>query len=86
MFQKKNGSYSQVKLTLPQNFRMPYIETSGQDQSLKADVIIKLEYPASIFNFDTIMYQFYIYDRALHKSNVASTPDLVIKKIINTSK
>jgi len=78
MYSKKNGKYSLVNLQVPQNFRIPYVNQQGQNKSLKADVVVKMEYPVVLFKFDTIAYDFYIYDRALHKSNVDRTPDLII--------
>lgn len=49
----------------------------GQVKALKGSVSLTLEY--FIIKYDTIKYDFYIIDRALNKSNVVTTPEIVLK-------
>lgn len=78
MFQKTEGEYIELgedDLGAPLNYRIPYIEPrEGQNKILSGEVNIRFEYPT--INYDTIRYDFYITDRALHKSNIESTPDI----------
>ena len=61
----------------PSSYRIPYMERLGQNKILKGTISITFLYlfytPA-----DTIRYDFYIKDRALNVSNVASTSEIVL--------
>jgi hypothetical protein len=80
LFRKKGG----VMLPAPDNdplkpsaYRIPYMERLGQNKILKGTISVTFLYlfysPA-----DTIRYDFYIKDRALNESNVASTNEIVL--------
>lgn len=64
---------------LPTAYRIPYMERTGQNKILKGTIEVTFLYlfykPA-----DTIMYEFYIKDRALNESNVATTNEIVLSK------
>ncbi len=78
MYKKIGGVYIQLgedDLGTPLNYRIPYIEPrEGQNKILRGEINILFEYPT--IQYDTIRYDFYITDRALHRSNVESTPDI----------
>lgn len=76
LFEKKEGAFQEVEFKLPLNYATPYLEPEGQDKTLKADIEIKFEEPLidTFLAYDTIKYSFYIYDRALNKSNIAESP------------
>ncbi|MGA2405484.1 MAG: hypothetical protein ABSF81_01885 [Bacteroidales bacterium] len=61
----------------PSPYRIPYMERTGQNKILKGTISVTFLYlfysPA-----DTIRYDFYIKDRALNESNVASTSEIVL--------
>ncbi len=59
-------------------FRTKYIEPTGQNKTLKCTFYINLDFdiPSS---WDSIKFDFFMYDRALHKSNIASTPLVVLQ-------
>jgi hypothetical protein len=63
----------------PSSYRIPYMERLGRNKILKGTISITFLYlfysPA-----DTIRYDFYIMDRALNKSNVASTGEIILSK------
>ncbi|MBE9468130.1 MAG: hypothetical protein IMY72_07400 [Bacteroidetes bacterium] len=82
LYIKSNGKYIEVKNIFLSNYTIPYIEPKGQNKTLKADVKITFEYTNSdtLFNYDTLMYKYYIIDRALNQSNIDSTCDIVFKK------
>lgn len=64
---------------MPSTYRLPYIEREGQNKILKGTISVTflyLQYSVA----DTIMYDFYIKDRALHESNVASTNEIIVSK------
>jgi hypothetical protein len=61
----------------PSKYRIPYMERLGRDKILKGTISITFLYlfysPA-----DTISYDFYLKDRALNSSNVASTTEIAL--------
>ena len=76
MFKKQNGAYIPVDLLIPLNYRIPYYVATGQNKTLKGKIKIDITY--NPIPYDTIKYQFYMYDRALNKSNTESTPDIIL--------
>ena len=61
----------------PASYRIPYMERLGQNKILKGTISITFLY-LFYLPTDTIRYDFYIEDRALNKSNVASTSEIVL--------
>jgi hypothetical protein len=61
----------------PFSYRIPYLERLGQNKILKGTITVTLLYSFYSPN-DTIRYDFYIKDRALNESNVASTSEIVL--------
>jgi hypothetical protein len=61
----------------PSPYTIPYMVRVGQNKNLKGTIVVTFLY---LFYSpgDTIMYDFYIKDRALHESNVASTGEIVL--------
>lgn len=59
------------------SYRIPYMEKTGVNKILKGTISVTFLY---LFYSpgDTIKYDFYIKDRALNESNVASTSEIVI--------
>jgi len=76
LYEKINGEFVKVDLQLPHNYRTPYIEPQGQNELLKADVEVSIGYSKLFFHYDTIKYDFYLYDRDLNKSNIEETPEI----------
>ena len=74
LYGKKNGDYKEVDISNP-NYRIKYIEVE-ENKAYKADIIIDFEYMNEITSYDTVKYEFYVVDRALHQSNIASSPDI----------
>jgi len=79
LFGKIDGEFIEVSendLETPLNYRIPYIEKEGQNKALKGEIQIDFIY--LLFEHDTIKYSFFIVDRALHKSNVETTPEIAM--------
>jgi len=61
----------------PSSYRIPYMVRLGQNKILRGTISVTFLYlfysPA-----DTIMYEFYLKDRAPHESNVASTSEIIL--------
>jgi hypothetical protein len=78
LFQKINGSFVPVIFpdsTLTFNARIPVLTTSGHYKVLKGDIF----YDMDILSNDTMYMDAYIIDKALHESNIISTPEFIIK-------
>jgi hypothetical protein len=61
----------------PAPYRIPYMERLGQNKILKGTISVTFLY---LFYSpgDTIKYDFYVKDRALNESNVASTNQIIL--------
>lgn len=90
-FEKKKGKFQEIILTSPNsitgkldtlsfNGRIPYLTPTGKIKSIKGEIYdtLYINNPAS--TYDTIKYEIFIQDRALHKSNTVTTPDIIINK------
>lgn len=61
----------------PASYRIPYMYRQGQNKILKGTISVTFLY--LFYNQgDTIRYDFYLKDRALNSSNIASTNDIII--------
>ena len=57
--------------------RLPYLTPEGANKALKGDIERELTLPPAM-SLDTLKYDIFIWDRALHKSNVITTPEIVV--------
>lgn len=80
LFRKTNG----IMVPAPDNdplkpspYRIPYMERLGQNKILKGTISVTFLYPFYTPS-DTIRYDFYIKDRDLNESNVASTSEIIL--------
>lgn len=77
----KNGELKIDTTLIADTYRIPWVGDLGQDNTLKAEIAIDFEYPFNDqypFPYDSIVYSFYMVDRALNESNVAWTDTIVI--------
>ncbi len=75
LYNKVDGVFEKVELLAPFHYRTFFLEPEGQDKSLTADFEVTMDY-TNFQDYDTIKYDFYIYDRDLHKSNVGVSPEV----------
>ena len=78
-FEKQNGVFKKVDLLIPFSLRIPVLNPNFPDKPIKGyiiDTIILYPPPPH----DTIRFEAYIYDRALNKSNVITTPEIVLRR------
>ncbi|MCX6290401.1 MAG: hypothetical protein NT126_01400 [Bacteroidetes bacterium] len=71
----KNGNW--IKDTLNLSGRMPYLTPDGTNKTLRGDIAMDLFLPPHKIR-DTMRYDVFIYDRALHQSNTVTSSNLVI--------
>jgi hypothetical protein len=61
----------------PSSYRIPYMVRLGQNKILRGTISVTFLY-LFYSPTDTIQYDFYIKDRALNESNVATTSEIII--------
>lgn len=83
LFKKEQGEFKEVKTEVDHNFRLPYVEPKGQNNTVQATVEVEITYPIDQFPYDTVAYEFYFFDRALRKSNVEFTGDIPVNPAQN---
>ncbi|HEX5001108.1 MAG TPA: hypothetical protein VFW78_01320 [Bacteroidia bacterium] len=79
LFEKQNGVFVPIVFPDPtlMTYRLPYLQPTGNNTSLKGDVVISyLGYLIGIPN-DTVRYDLYIKDRAGHISNTITSNEIV---------
>ena len=78
-YEKQNGKFVKLDFSIPFNARIPYLTPLNSNKAIKGiivDTLMLNPQPAH----DTIKFKFYIYDRALHKSNIDSTPPIILRR------
>jgi len=81
----KNGELVELKpadTSLGFNGRIPILTPTGKNKNIKGEISMELElyfaWPA--LQSDTISFEVFIKDRALHSSNIVQTPLFIINK------
>lgn len=78
-YEKQNGVYVKIDLPLTNNSRLPVL-SDNSPECLSGEISIKLSYNNILSQYDTICFKCYIVDRALNKSNIVTTPDIIVSK------
>ena len=77
LYNKVDGEYEEIPndtLPAPLFYRIPFMETEGNNRTLKGEIDVVFEY--LFIEYDTIRYTFFLTDRAGHNSNVDTTTDI----------
>lgn len=77
LFEKTDSEFYEADLQIPLYYRIPYAVQDGQNKTLKGQIHINFEYNSILY--DTIKYEFYMVDRALHQSNIETTPEIILQ-------
>jgi hypothetical protein len=88
-FQKIDSTYLPIEIDTSNNKPPPFyaitrnikMERVGQNKTIKGTITIDIEFDI-IPPYDTIRYDFFIKDRAGHRSNVESTSDIGLKGVL----
>ena len=77
--EKQKGVWVKRVLPFDFNYRIPIVNTSSKKKTIKGEIKIAIKpyYYDPFSKFDTIKYEIYIVDRALNKSNVITTPEII---------
>jgi hypothetical protein len=79
-YELQNDSFVKIDLPLTNNSRIPYVDANLAERGIKGEITIELFFNNIMSTSDSIRYEIYIFDRALHKSNVIMTPSIYVKK------
>lgn len=79
-FEKQHGEFVEVVPAVTFNSRIPLLTSSSSNGALKGEIEIELFINNPFSAYDTIRFDAYIADRALHESNIISTPEIIVKK------
>jgi len=76
-FYKSGGDFISYNNTA---INLPYLEKGIYRKTIKGEIEISLY--LTILTPDTLMYSFYLVDRAGHQSNTETTPELIISELL----
>jgi len=79
-YELQGDTFVKIDLPITNNSRIPYIEPNLAELGIKGEIQIELYINNIMSSADSIRYELYIVDRALHKSNVITTPSFYVKK------
>lgn len=78
-YEKQQGRFVKIILNPPFSARIPFLTPDYPNKAIKGIIVDTLQMnPAPVY--DTIKFVFFIYDRALNKSNVDSTPPIILRR------
>jgi hypothetical protein len=78
-FEKQNGIFKPIPLTPPFSGRIPILSPGDPGKAIKGDIVdTLLMNPMPVY--DTVKFEVFLYDRALHKSNTLSTPEIILRR------
>lgn len=80
-YEMRGGVFKKVNLAFPLSARIPVLNPDNNGKPIKGTLVDKSVFLNPNPVYDTVKYEVYIYDRALNKSNVISTPTLILRKI-----
>ena len=81
LFRLINGNWVENISITRLGGRLPYLTPGGKNKSLKGEIAGDIYLPVfspSPAVKDTFRFDVYIYDRSFHKSNVISTPNIIL--------
>ena len=78
-YENQNGTFVKVALDPPYYARIPYLTPDDPNKAIKGIIVDTLTLNPKP-KHDTVKFKFYIYDRALNKSNVDSTPPIILRR------
>ncbi len=78
-FEKRDTGWAEVILDPPFSARLPILNQGYDGKPIKGLITDTLSMDPSP-DYDTVKFEMFIYDRALNKSNVVSTPDIILRR------
>lgn len=79
-FEKQNDTFVEVQLPSTFNARIPNVEDDLAERGIRGEIQIELFFNNYNSSSDSIRFTAQIIDRALHKSNIITTPSIFVQK------
>ena len=80
-YEKLNDTFQLVDLPFTFNTRIPFVEESLAERGIKGEIKVEVYINNVNSDADSIRFDLQIVDRALHKSNIVTSPSIFIDKI-----
>jgi hypothetical protein len=78
-FEKRQGVFVKLDLNPPYSARIPVLTPDYPGKAIKGIIADTLDLnPKPLF--DTIRFELFIYDRSLNKSNIVTTPEIILRR------
>jgi len=77
LYEMVNDSFVEAQIAVSLFYELPFYEPKGTDKVLKGKIKTKF-FIDELQSFDTIMFKCYIFDRAYNKSNIITTPTILV--------
>jgi len=78
-FEKQKGDFVKIDLNPPYSARIPVLTPEYPGKSIKGIIADTLDLNPKP-TFDTIRFELFIYDRSLNKSNIVTTPEIILRR------
>lgn len=80
IFERKNGQYDSVQTSIPFHGRIPLLENVEEGESIEGEIEMELDiFSMDVFiPGDTVVFDIFIVDRALHHSNTVRTSPIIL--------
>ncbi len=79
-FELENDTFRKIDLAFTFNVRVPYIEEDLASRGIKGEIEVEVYFNNINSTNDSIRFEVQLIDRALHKSNIITTPSIYVKK------
>ena len=79
-FEMQKGVLKEIVLPISFNSRIPLVTPTGRNKSISGEIELEMVFNNPFSNYDTILFESYIVDRALNHSNSVRTPYIIVKK------
>lgn len=79
-FELENDTFRKIDLDFTFNVRVPYIEEDLANKGIKGEIEVEVYFNNINSTNDSIRFEVQLIDRALHKSNIITTPSIYVKK------
>ncbi len=80
-YEKLNDTFQKIDLPFTFNTRIPFVEESLAERGIKGEIKVEVYINNVNSDADSIRFDLQIVDRALHKSNIITSPSIFIDKI-----
>jgi len=79
LYYLENDSLKPADLAVPYEYKIPYYEPEGRNKLMKGSVKTKFYMDDfKLLGYDTLKLDFYVFDREYHKSNIGTTPYIIV--------